>query len=374
MKRALLFVLALLCVSNATYAQKRTSSNRDSKSSSRKETKTQVEKEWQDTPGMPAWSDADKQAHKEDKDWALEGYLWKPTPPAEGEPPQEETSVDLPAQTPAEEIESNKEVAGEILAEKWWSAYFAEKPKDLLVDPQGLLSKEEAVEIRERLAANAKDSGVDLVVYLFGGKQDIPGEVRWEEVAERLYDPEGKAKPTVLMGIFAGAPRRTILQLTPSMIDAIPAAERRRALDQAVNEAMETRQSVRQVHTLVDKMLIRIFWMDETMHGSRERNEPLVVLTEKAPEEKESKKEAIRKVVMGLVPLWPIAALVGGGLVGLFLLGWLWRWRARYRFPDIPVERRLGGPNAAGVGAVLSFQNPRVATAKQKDKVPDRIL
>ena len=48
-----------------------------------------------------------------------------------------------------------------------------------------------------------------------------------------------------------------------------------------------------------------------------------------------------------------------------------WRVRARYRFPQSEVEPRLGGNHAAGIGAVISFANPAIPPATQRNQVPD---
>jgi hypothetical protein len=52
-------------------------------------------------------------------------------------------------------------------------------------------------------------------------------------------------------------------------------------------------------------------------------------------------------------------------------LGWWLRRRARYRFPELDVEPRLGGAHAAGVGAVISFASAALPPASQRDQVPD---
>ena len=66
----------------------------------------------------------------------------------------------------------------------------------------------------------------------------------------------------------------------------------------------------------------------------------------------------------------PVAILCASLLAGLVMTGWL-RRRARYHFPEFEVEPRLGGPHAAGIGAVISFASAAVPPASQRDQVPD---
>ena len=47
------------------------------------------------------------------------------------------------------------------------------------------------------------------------------------------------------------------------------------------------------------------------------------------------------------------------------------RRRARYRFPEFEVEPRLGGPHAAGVGAVISFGRAAPSPAFQREQMPE---
>jgi hypothetical protein len=60
------------------------------------------------------------------------------------------------------------------------------------------------------------------------------------------------------------------------------------------------------------------------------------------------------------------------GLLAMVCVFWrVRRARARYHFPVLEVEPRLGGNHAAGVGAVISFASAAVPPASQRDQMPE---
>ena len=58
-------------------------------------------------------------------------------------------------------------------------------------------------------------------------------------------------------------------------------------------------------------------------------------------------------------------------IVLLCVLKAVLRRRAKYFFPEFEVEPRLGGPHAAGVGAVISFGRAAPSPAFQREQLPD---
>ena len=66
-----------------------------------------------------------------------------------------------------------------------------------------------------------------------------------------------------------------------------------------------------------------------------------------------------------------IAAAAVGALMVLWLLALWLRSRARYRFPEIEVEARLGASHAAGIGAVVNFASPAISPANQREQLPE---
>lgn len=313
-------------------------------------------------PGLPVWSEGQRAA------WVADSWLLTGDPkPLDGEPSVEEPIELAP---PTAEESANTATPADEIPEKFWSAYFGARPREFLVDPQGLLGP---VDFRERLGFlnyHAGDSSIDLYVYVFAGDQEIPGEVRAEELIERFFTA---GRPAAVVYYYLGAPRRSMLYLSPSLTDAVPAAEQRRALESSVMQAVEKVDPPGQIEAFLVQMSIRIYWMERLLggHEATEGETPVVVRAVKAAPRNPTvmeKLQPVRERAQRFV--LPAAAIAGVLAAGLALSVWLAR-RGRYRFPDFEVEPRLGGAHAAGVGAVISFTSAAVSPASQRDQVPD---
>lgn len=256
-----------------------------------------------------------------------------------------------------------------LIEERYLAAYFAARPDRFLVDPQGLLGPSD---FRERLAFlnyHAGDSSMDLFVYLIGGDQDIPSEVREEEMIERFFS---EGRPAVLVYYYLGAPQRSVVCLSASLTDVISAQERQRALESSVMQALEKTDAAEQLERFLIQMSIRIYWMERVIAG-----DPVAVNSD--PRESQAAAEAgADEASAGMVWLRARAAelAIPGSLFGGILLVALVfsRWQRRrtgYRFPEFEVEPRLGGAHGAGVGAVISFASAALPPASQRDQVPD---
>jgi hypothetical protein len=258
------------------------------------------------------------------------------------------------------------------IPETYWPAYFAERPKEFLIDPQNLLGPVARRERLEFLKYHAGDSSIDLFVYVFGGDQEIPGEVREEELVERLFS---KDRPAAVVFYFLGAPDRSVLYLSPSLADVVAMAEQRRALDSSMMQALAKVDAAGQFEAFLVQMSIRIYWMERMMGGAGEHAEAMA-LPDKAPMAagRDRKSKLMKLIQPYLDQARPYAMQAGTGLAGLLLLlvlrSWM-KWSARYRFPDFDVEPRLGGAHAAGVGAVISFTSAAVPPASQRDQTPE---
>lgn len=318
-------------------------------------------------PGLPVWEDGER-AELEAAGWVAGGLLLSDEPIPD-EPKEEEPKpleVDQPA---AGEIAEN-EVQPDEIPEKFWPAYFAERPKSFLVDPQGLLSP---VDYRDRLGFlnyHASDSSIDLFVYVFNGGQDIPGEVREEEIVERFFS---EGRPAAVVYYYLGEPQRSVMYLSPSLTDAVSAAEQRRALESSVMQAFKDVDSSAQIEAFMVQMSIRIYWMERMMGGGGAMGEeaPTLARVVKSTEKKSKLMESVQPYIAGAKRYMTLAGMLGGiVMVALAMGAWMKR-RARYRFPDFEVEPRLGGAHAAGVGAVISFASAAVPPASQRDQVPD---
>jgi len=317
-------------------------------------------------PPLPAWDEEERAKMAEDG-WMAGGLLLNfETPPGEDEAEELPAAIEDP--TPdelAEAPEDEREVAEEFLA-----PYFESKPPGHLVDPQGMLATRERNDLEAFLEYHSGDSSIDLYVYVFGADQRIPGDVREEEVVERLYSV---GKPAAVIYYYVGAPQRAVMYLSPVITDAVSAAEQRRALESSVMRAFGSTLPAEQLEAFLVQMSIRIYWMERMTEGTA------VETMESIPEGEGTrsfpKEQPVAEEKMEIPPWLKLAGAViaagAGGLLTLWSAVMWWRGRARFRFPEFDVEPRLGGSHAAGIGAVISFGSPAIPPAMQRNQVPD---
>jgi hypothetical protein len=315
-------------------------------------------------PSLPAWEPGERDQLEADG-WIAGGLLLTDETV---EAPSAESGLDV-AEPTAEEIAA-PEIPADEIPEVFWPAYFGERPTSFLVDPQGLLSP---VESKDRLAFlnyHAGDSSIDLFAYVFKGDQEIPGEVREEELIERFF---ASGRPAAVVYFYMGAPQRSVLYLSPSLTDAVSAAEQRRALESSVMQAFQDVDPSRQIEAFLVQMSIRIYWMERILGGGASAGDGMPVLV-RGPVTERSESRLYRVIEPHLAGIrrhvLPLALAASTILAALLITGWL-RRRARYQFPEIEVEPRLGGSHAAGVGAVISFASAALPPASQRDQVPD---
>lgn len=256
------------------------------------------------------------------------------------------------------------------ISEKYLAAYFEEKPKGHLVDPQELLSSSERKDIEALLDRHSGDSSIDMYVYVFRAAEQIPSDVREEELVERLYSA---GKPALVVFYYLGESKRSKVYLSPVMADAVSAAEQRRALESSVMQSFGSAKSYDQLKAFLGEMSIRIYWMERMAAGAANKT------TQDYPEGDAStndhrKDKPVKKKFK--IPEWGLkaasifAVAFGGILVISGLVVWC-RARAKHRFPLFEVEPRLGGSHAAGIGAVISFASAAIPPAMQRNQVPD---
>lgn len=289
-----------------------------------------------------------------------------------------ELLTEPPDATPVESVDVKPPDAAEIhdtnpfheIPAASLDAYFAERPKSFLVDPQHLLKPEEAKERLAFLSDHAAESEIDLFVFVIGGDQEIPTFVRAEELDERFFV---SGRPAVAVLYYYGAPDRASLVMSPALVDSVSSAEQRRLLDSSIQQALAKSDPAEQLDRFIVQMSIRTYWMEKKVVGAPaavEALEPRAVDPKKSEREtKHAEKIAwLRELAM------QYAIPAGGGAFGLLLALVLLRVfgaRSRHRFPDFEVEPRLGGAHAAGIGAVISFASASVPPASQRDQMPD---
>jgi hypothetical protein len=316
-------------------------------------------------PPLPSWNAEDRK-EAIGNGWIAGGSLL-----TYGAFPPEETEAETPLnveQPTAEELAIAPEDENEV-SEEYLTDYFADKPQGHVVDPQNLLASRERSDLETFLARHSGDSSINMYLYVFGTDQQIPGDVREEEVVERLYSV---GKPAVIVYYYLGAPQRSTVYLSPIITDTVSAAEQRRALESSVMQAFGSINPFEQVEAFVVQMSIRIYWMERMADGTAKAE------TEDSPT-MDSPRDSDKQVPVekpfqipawGRLAAWSFAAAFGGLLALCSLVMW-WRGRVRYRFPEFAVEPRLGGSHAAGIGSVISFASPAIPPAMQRNQVPD---
>jgi hypothetical protein len=318
-------------------------------------------------PPLPVWNPVER-AELEAAGWIPGAVLLtdEPVPDEVDKPAAAALEVEPPK---PEEIAGDDKPSPDIL-EKFLPAYFAERPKNFLIDPQGLLGPSDYRDRLGFLDYHASDSSIDLFVYVMGGDQTIPSEVRAEELIERFFTT---GRPALVVYYYLGAPQRSVVYLSPSITDAVSAAEQRRALESSVMQAFEKLKPAEQLEKFLVQMSIRIYWMERMLAGESTASDTLpasgpVTASSHRATAKSAKylwmEEIARKAAV------PAGTLVVALLAAIGLNHLLHR-RSRYRFPEFDVEPRLGGAHAAGVGAVISFASAAVPPASQRDQVPD---
>lgn len=315
----------------------------------------------EDAP-LPVWQDGERAA-LEESGW-IPGEALLTNDPLEGELPVSPLEMEPPN---PEEIAIGSEPPPEI-DEKFLADYFAQRPEDFLIDPQGLLGPSDFTERLGFLDYHASDSTIDLFVYLIGAEQDIPSAVREEEVIERFFASD---RPAMMIYYYLGAPQRSVAYLSPSLTESISSPEQNRALESSVMQALEKTDAAEQLEKFLIQMSIRIYWMERVIAGepahASARTAEGQVIDPGAGDGTTTLAWFREKVAPFLLP----SSIFGGILLSaLGFLHWL-RRQARYRFPEFDVEPRLGGEHAAGVGAVISFASASLPPASQRDQVPD---
>ena len=272
---------------------------------------------------------------------------------------------------PAAEDSAEKEKPRDQIPEKFWSSYFGQRPKNYLLDPQGLLDTEDYRNRLGFLKDHAGDSSVDLFVYVFKGNQDIPAKVRAEELIEKFFI---QGRPAVIAFYFMGEPQRSVIYLSPSILDHVTPAERHHALESSIMKAMELQGAAAQFEAFLVQISIRVYWMEQMMNGSS-AGDRQAYLAEHLAQTEQKKKHGLlarlQPIIDRIKPFMiPVSAVVGVLIVLMGIVN-LVRRRAIHRFPEFDVEPRLGGAHAAGVGAVISFASSALPPASQRDQTRD---
>ena len=321
-------------------------------------------------PSLPSWNEEERK-QLEESGWVPGALLLADDPPPEEQAKPEANPLDAEKPTPEEIAEAAAEPTTEI-REKYLTAYFDQRPESFLIDPQNLLDSRDSRDRAAFLTSHAGDSAIDLFVYVFGKDQEIPGEVREEELIERFFST---GRPAMIVYYYLGQPQRSMVYLSPSLTDTVSAAEQRRALTSSVMQALEKADPAGQLEAFVVQLGIRIYWMERMIHGEPSPEESTVRRATVHAAKKLKQGPSLGERMAGIMPVIRPYFLPAGGLLAALGIAtgalWWWKRRATFRLPELEVEPRLGGDHAAGVGAVISFASPTLPPASQRQQVPD---
>ncbi len=314
-------------------------------------------------PPLPAWDEVARK-QLEQSGW-VPGALLLPDLAPDPEP----NPLDADKPTPEEMVQPRAPVSP--IAEKHLATYFGARPDSYLIDPQHLLSANATRDELVMLENHAADSTVDLFIYVFGKDQEIPGEMRAEELIERFFTA---GRPAMIVFYFLEQPEQAVMYLSPSVTNTFSAVEQRRALTSSVMQAAEKADPFHQLTTFTTQMGIQIYWMERLL-GDESAPSDATLASHPRPAKQPKKASAIdtlierwRPAVAAYAPHAGVATAVLAAVIGLSL--W-WRRQVAYRLPEFEVEPRLGGNHAAGIGAVISFVTPTLPPASQRNQIPE---
>lgn len=247
--------------------------------------------------------------------------------------------------------------------------YVDKRPDGFLVDPQGLLGVGEREERAAFLNYHAGDSAIDLYVYLFEADQVIPKDWHDDAWIDRTFFG---ARPAVVVFYHVGKPQRSEMRVTRNIAERVSISERHRAMENVMMQANRKADRAGQFEAFLIQMSNRIYWMERAINGEKSDQSAAPALEQ--PTKKKSESKGIEKWQPLLDKVTPYVAPGVSSLVlllGTWLACVLLRRRARYRLAEFEVEPRLGGPHAAGVGAVISFGRAAPSPTYQREQMPE---
>lgn len=319
-----------------------------------------------DEPPLPIWGEEER-ARMQAEGWVAGSSLLTYDPlPEVRDANDTPLAVEKPTDEEIRELVDNENVVDE----KYLVDYFADSSSDFLIDPQNFLTEEKRGALESFLVNHAGDSPIDMRLYIFGADQVIPGDVREEEVVERLYST---GKPALVIYYYLGAPQRSDIYLSPVLTDTVSAGEQRRALQSGVVQALKGALVTDQLKAFLVQMSIRVYWMERMVKLAAEEGTtvlPAEDLVDRSAKEKVVEEGGTEISHWGKAAVGLVIVAFGSVMIALSLRFFL-RRRARYLFPEFDIEPRMGGDHAAGVGAVISFSSSAVSPTNQRDQVPD---
>lgn len=306
-------------------------------------------------PPLPEWSEEDMRRW-EQGDELISDMLFQSQQDTEPVAPMIEGFSWQDYEREVAEEKKVRDIPADVL-----DAYFSRKPSSFLIDPQNILTRQEYRDRLSFLKYHDSDSRVGLYVYLFEGQQDLPSEMEVEQLFKEQFSDAG---PTALVMYYMDEPGRAELHLSDELIRSVGQAERRRALQSAINQARSKSQPVDQLDSFCVQMSIRLYWMEKAWQAG-------IVAAPEMEAERVSIPNSVewRQALASWWSQWSRYLLTGAFLsVFLSVSRWIQCRRRRYRFDDHPIRPRLGFPQAASASVVRRFSSHQSLSAESSER------
>jgi hypothetical protein len=223
-----------------------------------------------------------------------------------------------------------------------------------LIDSQNLLEPKQQAEIAALLDYHNEDAAIELRVCLLGEDQAPPTELMEEIGAE--------ARPMAWIVFYYGNALRSECHHLGKFPKTISAREQKRALESAIVQAGAKQDHYEQLLVFLEQMSVRVYLMEQILDG-REKE-----FVSERVSKATKKKRSLPQIPEQFLSIGIAVALVMVCLLFLWLLRW-WRvTHSKYVFPEAQTEARMGGKNAAGIGAVISFHSADLPPSSQREQ------
>ena len=147
-------------------------------------------------------------------------------------------------------------------------------PGQYLIDPLHQLPEVVRDDLGRFLDSHARDARVSLYVLVLPTDQKLPASINLAKMAQGSL----LRKDSCLAVYPMGEPWRLRLFMSRSIRDQVPTAELGQVMDDAIRGAMQTVDSEEQLHRLLIRLSIRLFWLEPSLASSA----PLVETIAKA--------------------------------------------------------------------------------------------
>ncbi len=249
--------------------------------------------------------------------------------------------------------------------DEFTGVYFEEPADSFVIDPQGLLTERDLLSQNGFLEQHANDSVIDLYVYLFEGKQDIPSKESPYSVLRNFFRERGDV---AIVFYHLGRPDRTQLAYSARIHRGVSTEDRQQALKLSKEAAGEKSEGASQLESFVIEMSRRLYVMEKDLPPVGMSDEYLQQLATAQSEPEPTLWERIPEGVKTLFATLGLTSLLIA--VGILCHRAMEKRRV-YLFPDAEGPSILDAPHAAGVGGVLSYASALNPPSEQKEKSGD---